>query len=220
MVAHGLDLRNDTVPLRTETGTYSTELYTTAVVDFIRAHAPTSKTQNVARVTPVQCKNMSLRQDWSAGGRSIAVTPANSVAACCQICAHNSARANGSCVAFSFHSDSCYLKNSTVGSHVKAGVVSGLLPGRRWPPLGPPPPPTPAPPNPAPPSPPPVPGGPGAPLFLYTAYQAVHTPLQAPPEYVARCPRVAQPQRKLLCGMMHAVGMMHVVAPVVGHTDS
>ena len=35
-----LDLRNDTAPLRTEAGVYSTNLYASAVVNFIREHAP------------------------------------------------------------------------------------------------------------------------------------------------------------------------------------
>jgi hypothetical protein len=29
--------------------------------------------------------------------------------------------------------------------------------------------------------------------------------LQAPASYIARCPSVRQPQRQILCGMMHAV---------------
>ena len=50
-----------------------------------------------------------------------------------------------------------------------------------------------------------VPGGPMAPLFVYLAYQAVHAPLQAPADYIARCPTVKEPRRRILCGMMTAV---------------
>ena len=123
MAAHWLDLRNDTAPLRTQTGTYSTHLYTAAVVDFIREHAPPSKAVT-SGMAPAMCQNMSLRKDWSAGGRSIAVAPADNVTACCQRCAEQSTPPS-MCVAFSFHRSSCYLKNTTFGSHAKTGVVSG-----------------------------------------------------------------------------------------------
>ena len=143
MAAHWLDLRNGTAPLRTQTGTYSTHLYTAAVVDFIREHAPPSKAVT-SGMAPAMCQNMSLRKDWSAGGRSIAVAPADNVTACCQRCAEQSTPPS-LCVAFSFHRSSCYLKNTTFGSHAKTGVVSGLLRGH-WPTPEPPhPPPSPAP---------------------------------------------------------------------------
>lgn len=46
-----------------------------------------------------------------------------------------------------------------------------------------------------------------APLFLYTAYQAVHAPLQVPDQYVTYtdCMNVPESNRRILCGMAKTV---------------
>ncbi|XP_077542343.1 arylsulfatase B-like isoform X2 [Haemaphysalis longicornis] len=43
------------------------------------------------------------------------------------------------------------------------------------------------------------------PLFLYLAFQAVHAPLQVPPEYEVPCGKYRNNNRRLLCGMLHAL---------------
>lgn len=212
-----LDLRNDTAPLRTANGSYSTNLYSASVVDFIHANAPGTAPADHGQPGPVvaaaaaeaatavkpACSNISLRHDWSAGGVTAVQLRAPDAVGCCALCA-----ANATCAAFAFQGTTCYLKDSATQGHPKPHVTSGILvPGH-----GPSPePPRPSP-IPAPPAPPPVPGGSAAPLFIYLAFQAVHSPLQAPAEYIARCPEVLQKDRQVLCGMMHAVdeGILNV----------
>ncbi|XP_050050341.2 arylsulfatase B-like isoform X1 [Dermacentor andersoni] len=43
------------------------------------------------------------------------------------------------------------------------------------------------------------------PLFLYVAFQAVHAPLQVPPEYRVPCTKFRNRSRLLLCGMLNAL---------------
>ncbi|XP_049511635.1 arylsulfatase B-like isoform X1 [Dermacentor silvarum] len=43
------------------------------------------------------------------------------------------------------------------------------------------------------------------PLFLYLAFQAVHAPLQVPPEYKVPCTKYHNKNRQLLCGMLNAL---------------
>ncbi|XP_077503582.1 arylsulfatase B-like isoform X2 [Amblyomma americanum] len=43
------------------------------------------------------------------------------------------------------------------------------------------------------------------PLFLYLAFQAVHAPLQVPPEYEVPCTKYNNSNRRLLCGMLNAL---------------
>ena len=123
-----LDLRNDTKPLRSAASTYSTHLYSAAVVDFIVANAPALHTPPLQRdlqletgarlaaaVTEVgapTCASISLRHNWSAGGATAATVPAKDAAACCSVCS-----ANASCCAFSFQARTCYLKNEAVEGH-------------------------------------------------------------------------------------------------------
>lgn len=124
-----LDLRNDTKPLRSAASTYSTHLYSAAVVDFIVANAPAAHTPPLQRdlqletgarlaaaaVTEVgapTCASISLRHNWSAGGATAATVPAKDAAACCSVCS-----ANASCCAFSFQARTCYLKNEAVEGH-------------------------------------------------------------------------------------------------------
>jgi arylsulfatase B/arylsulfatase I/J len=44
-----------------------------------------------------------------------------------------------------------------------------------------------------------------SPLFLYLTHQSVHEPLQAPAEYIARFPHVADASRRIFCGMLAAL---------------
>ena len=46
---------------------------------------------------------------------------------------------------------------------------------------------------------------PGKPLYLYLAFNAVHTPYQAPKEYVDRFPNIADPTRRTYAGMVAAM---------------
>ena len=172
-VGQYLDLRNDTSPLWAK-GTYSTHLFSAAVVDFVNANALAGSAAPEA-IAPT-C-NATLRRDWSIGVTS-AVVPAKDVGDCCSLCV-----VNASCAAFSYHRQ-CYLKDRLTAGHGKPGVISGVLRGTApptpAPAPAPPTPPGPAPtPIPAPPAPPPVPGGAAAPLFVYLGFQAVHSPLQA-----------------------------------------
>lgn len=52
------------------------------------------------------------------------------------------------------------------------------------------------------------------PFFLYLAYNAVHTPLQAPEPYLARLPNIADPRRRTYAAMNIAMddGIGHVLA--------
>ncbi|XP_075560071.1 arylsulfatase B-like isoform X2 [Dermacentor variabilis] len=43
------------------------------------------------------------------------------------------------------------------------------------------------------------------PLFLYVAFQALHAPLQVPPEYKVPCTKYRNRSRLLLCGMLNAL---------------
>ena len=207
-----LDLRNGTDPLASQKGVYSTILYSSAVVSFIVANDPRGRDHQMRAVQPepdaahagdATCRNVSLLGNWSVGPASIGVQAAQTTADCCHLCASH--QPAGSCAAFSLdrREGKCYLKNSTTHSHAKEGVISGVIRERPLPPSPSPPPPVK--PVPAPPPLPPVPGGASAPLFMYLAFQAVHSPLEAPDHYVSMCPNVKQPSRKVLCGMMHAV---------------
>src|SRR5215467_14401905 len=46
---------------------------------------------------------------------------------------------------------------------------------------------------------------PGKPLYLYLAFNAVHTPYQAPKEYADRFPNIADPTRRTYAGMVAAM---------------
>ena len=43
------------------------------------------------------------------------------------------------------------------------------------------------------------------PFFLYLAYQAVHGPLEAPQHYIDMCSHIAEPNRRIFCGMAKAM---------------
>ncbi|KAL1429114.1 hypothetical protein MTO96_016845 [Rhipicephalus appendiculatus] len=43
------------------------------------------------------------------------------------------------------------------------------------------------------------------PLFLYVAFQAVHAPLQVPPEYEVPCAKYQNTNRRIVCGMVNAL---------------
>ena len=62
------------------------------------------------------------------------------------------------------------------------------------------------------------------PFFVYLAYQAVHTPLQAAPEAFARCAAIADTARRTYCAMMMGVddgiGAVMAELEVVGRSNS
>lgn len=43
------------------------------------------------------------------------------------------------------------------------------------------------------------------PLFIYAAYQSVHSPLEVPDQYLDKCSSISEPNRKIFCGMMQAL---------------
>lgn len=55
-----------------------------------------------------------------------------------------------------------------------------------------------------------------APMFLYVAFNAPHTPLQAPPKYLDRYPGIANPSRRLYAAMVSAVddGVGRILATI------
>lgn len=225
----GLDLRNGTEPKRDADGVYSTNLFTAAVLEFVWAQRlpgsaavpphPYAELLGSGAVNlnttgrrlqppqppqPPRAGGCTTQNNWSVGGKAMSTADAGGggAAHCCTLCA-----GMPHCVAFVLRvqTRTCYFKNASTPEEVKRGDVTGWI-GPAPPPSPPPPPPPPLPPpQPVPPPPQPVPGGPMAPLFVYLAYQAVHAPLQAPADYIARCPTVKEPRRRILCGMMTAV---------------
>ena len=45
----------------------------------------------------------------------------------------------------------------------------------------------------------------GGPFFIYAAYQAMHTPLEVPEQYLDKCVSITDPKRKTFCGMIQAL---------------